>query len=144
MEINGLPVHPLVVHAAVVLGPIGALTALAYVVLPRWRDRLRWPMVVLALVATASIAAAFVTGVSFWNSRPDLHQIPSLATHRTRGRTLFWVSLPFGVLAVATGWLHLRRGALRVGLDVLLGAAALAVLVLVLLTGEAGARSVWG
>ena len=34
MEINGLPLHPLVVHAAVVFGPLAALTALAYVVPP--------------------------------------------------------------------------------------------------------------
>ncbi|MFC4783807.1 DUF2231 domain-containing protein [Nocardioides sp. MAHUQ-72] len=144
MEINGLPLHPLVVHAAVVFGPVGALAALGYVALPGWRDRLRWPMVALALLAAASIAAAFVTGNSFYNSRPDLHQLPSLATHRTRGRLLFWVTLPFVALALAAGWQHARAGALRVVLDVLLGLAALAVLVLVVLTGDAGARSVWG
>ena len=32
MEINGLPLHPLVVHAAVVFGPLAALAALAYAV----------------------------------------------------------------------------------------------------------------
>ena len=54
MEINGLPLHPLVVHAAVVFGPLAALAALAYVVLPAWRDRLRWPMVVLALMGSTT------------------------------------------------------------------------------------------
>ena len=48
MEINGLPLHPLVVHAAVIFGPLAAVAALAFLV-PRWRDRLRWPMVVLAV-----------------------------------------------------------------------------------------------
>jgi uncharacterized membrane protein len=144
MEIAGLPLHPLVVHAAVVFGPLGALAALGYVAMPRWRDRLRWPMVVLAVVATGSIVVAYVTGLSFYNSRPDLHQISSLATHRSRGRVLFWVTLPFGVLAVVAGWQHARTGALRLLLDGLLGAAALVVLVLVVLTGDAGARSVWG
>ena len=42
MEINGLPLHVLIVHAAVVFGPLAALSALAYVGLPSWRDRLRW------------------------------------------------------------------------------------------------------
>ena len=60
MEINGLPLHPLVVHAAVIFGPIAALTALAFLV-PRWRLRLRWPMVGLALVATASIVPRVLT-----------------------------------------------------------------------------------
>ena len=55
MEINGLPLHPLVVHAAVVFGPLGALLALGYVSLPARRDRLRLPMLGLALTsATAS------------------------------------------------------------------------------------------
>ena len=35
MEINGLPLHPLAVHAAVVFGPLAALLALAYAVLLR-------------------------------------------------------------------------------------------------------------
>jgi hypothetical protein len=145
MEINGLPLHPLVVHAAVVFGPLGALAALAYVALPGWRDRLRWPMVLLAAVATGSIVAAYFTGVSFYNSRPDLHSLPELATHRSRGRLTFWLTLPFGVIAVATGvWLHGRAGVLWVVPQALLGVSALAVLVLVVLTGDAGARSVWG
>ena len=54
MEIGGLPLHPLVIHAAVVFGPLGALSALGYAVLARWRDRLRWPMLVLALLATGA------------------------------------------------------------------------------------------
>ena len=106
MEINGLPLHPLVVHAAVVFGP-AALTALAYVVLPAWRDRLRWPMVVLALIGTGAIAAAYFTGMNFFNSRPpELQQLEILQTHRTRAIRLFWVTLGFGVLAVLAAWLH--------------------------------------
>ena len=142
MEINGLPLHPLVVHAAVVFGPLAALGALAYVLLPGWRDRLRWPMVVVALLGTGAIVAAYFTGISFYNSRPDLHQLPSLATHKSRGRMLFWITLPFGVLAAVTGvW---RDGAARLVPNVVLGVAALVVLVQVVLTADAGARSVWG
>jgi len=37
-EFNGLPLHVLVVHAAVVFGPLAALSALAYVGLPKYRD----------------------------------------------------------------------------------------------------------
>ena len=43
MEIAGLPLHPLVVHAAVVLIPLTALLAVAFAVLPRWRWLVRWP-----------------------------------------------------------------------------------------------------
>lgn len=144
MEINGLPLHPLVVHAAVVFGPLAALTALAYVVLPAWRDRLRWPMVVLALMGTGAITAAYFTGMNFFNSRPpELQQLEILQTHRTRAIRLFWVTLGFGVLAVLAAWLHTRTGVVRVVLNVLLGLAALAVLALAVLAGDSGSRAVW-
>ena len=145
MEINGLPLHPLVVHAAVVFGPLAALTALAYVVLPAWRDRLRWPMVVLALMGTGAITAAYFTGMNFFNSRPpELQQLEILQTHRTRAIRLFWVTLGFGVLAVLAACLHTRTGAVRVVLNVLLGLAAVAVIVLAVMAGDAGSRAVWG
>jgi uncharacterized membrane protein len=144
MEINGLPLHPLVVHAAVVFGPLAAIVALAYVVLPAWRDRLRWPMVVLALIGTGAIATAYVTGLNFFNSRPpELQQLEILQTHRTRAIRLFWVTLGFGVLAVLAAWLHTRTGVVRVVLNVLLGLAALAVLALAVLAGDSGSRAVW-
>ena len=144
MEINGLPLHPLVVHAAVVFGPLAALTALAYVVLPAWRDRLRWPMVVLALMGTGAITAAYFTGMNFFNSRPpELQQLEILQTHRTRAIRLFWVTLGFGILAVLAAWLHTRTGVVRVVLNVLLGLAALAVLALAVLAGDSGSRAVW-
>ena len=144
MEINGLPLHPLVVHAAVVFGPLAAIAALVYVAVPTWRDRVRWPMVVLALVATASIVAAYLTGNNFLDQKPQLRTSPQVQTHEHRAGQLLWVTIAFGVIALATGWLNARSGALRILLDVLLGLAAIALLVLVALTGEAGARAVWG
>ena len=44
MEINGVPLHPLVVHAVVVFAPLAALFGIAYAVLPNWRWALRWPL----------------------------------------------------------------------------------------------------
>lgn len=143
MEINGLPLHPLVVHAAVIFTPIAALTALAYLV-PRWRVMLRWPMVALAVIATGAIVTAYFTGINFLNHKPELRTSPQVQNHQHHARQLLWVTLAFGVIALASGWFTTRTGALRVVLDVLLGVAAVAVLVLVFLTGEAGARAVWG
>ncbi len=143
MEISGLPLHPLVVHAAVVFGPTGALTALAYAVLPRWRDRLRLPMVALALLATGSVVAAFLTGRNFLESRPELGQKPMVQTHEARAELLLWLTLGFGLVALLTGWLHGRTGPVRVVSWAVLGLAAAAVLVQVVLTGDAGARAVW-
>jgi uncharacterized membrane protein len=143
MEINGLPLHPLVVHAAVVFGPIAALTALAFLV-PRWRLRLRWPMVAVALLATGLIVAAYLTGDNFLEHKPELRASPQVQIHEDRAVQLLWVTIAFGALALVSGWLATRTGALRIVLDVLLGVAAVLVLALVFLTGEAGARAVWG
>ncbi len=144
MEISGLPLHPLVVHAAVIFGPIGALTALAYAVLPRWRDRLLKPMVALALLATGSVVAAYLTGKNFLDSRPALGREQLVLTHQDRAELLLLLTLAFGVIALVAGWLHTRaEGASRVAVQVVLGLAAAAVLVQVVLTGDAGARAVW-
>jgi hypothetical protein len=143
MEINGLPLHPLVVHAAVVFGPLAAVAALGYLV-PRWRDGLRWPMVVLAVLATGAIVVAYLSGGDFLDSKPELSTSPQVQEHEERAKLLLWTTLAFGVVALAAGWLHSRTGAVRVVIDVLLGILALAVLVLVVRTGDSGARAVWG
>ncbi|MEJ7706922.1 MAG: hypothetical protein WKF82_06310 [Nocardioidaceae bacterium] len=54
-EINGLPVHPLAVHAAVVMVPL-ALLGVRFVV-PPLRERSRVP---LAIVAPLAAVSAFV------------------------------------------------------------------------------------
>jgi hypothetical protein len=147
MEINGLPLHPLVVHAAVIAGPVAALTAILYVVLPSWRDRLRWPMLALAFVATASIWVAFLTGQDFRDSKDFFTQGPladKVDKHAGLAGTLRWVTSGFFVAALLSAWWHTRGGAVRVLLGVLLAAGAVATLVYVVLTGDAGARAVWG
>lgn len=143
MEINGLPLHPLVVHAAVVFGPLAAVAALGYLV-PRWRDRLRWPLVALALVATGAIVVAYFSGGDFLDSKPELSASPQVEAHEELGEQLLWVALGFGLVALLAAWLHRRTGALRIVLDVLVAVGAIAVVVMVIRTGEAGARAVWG
>ncbi|GAB3196287.1 hypothetical protein GCM10027062_05190 [Nocardioides hungaricus] len=143
MEINGLPLHPLIVHAAVVFGPLAGLAALAYLV-PRWRDWVRWPMLVLAVIATGSLVIAYFSGGNLLDSKPELESSPQVQTHESLGGQLLWISLAFGLVAVVSGWIDARSGALRVVLDVLLAVAAVVLLVWVFRTGEAGARAVWG
>lgn len=144
MEINGLPLHPLVIHAAVVFGPLAAVAALLYAVVPRWRDRLRWPMAVLAVLAGGAIVTAYVTGRNFLGSKPELEGLSQVQTHADRAWITLWVTLGFVVVALVAAYLHERRGPLRVGVSAVLVVAALATLVSVVLTGDAGARAVWG
>lgn len=148
MEINGLPLHPLAVHAAVVLAPLVALLALASLV-PSWRDRLRWPLVVGAVVAIGAVVLAFVSGNSFRNANEFFSTPPSEITrqidhHHSLALKLLWTSIGFSAVALVSGLLHPKQGALRWLLGVLLAAGAVAVIVLVALTGDAGAKAVWG
>ncbi len=62
--IGGLPVHALVVHAVVVLGPLAALLLVGYAARPGWRAGLRWPTVGLSAVAAVSAAVATSSGES--------------------------------------------------------------------------------
>ncbi|MFG1928252.1 DUF2231 domain-containing protein [Cryptosporangium sp. NPDC048952] len=58
-KVFGLPAHPLVVHAAVVLVPIAVLSAFAYVLVPRLRPKIGWVLALSSLAgAGASIVAA--------------------------------------------------------------------------------------
>jgi uncharacterized membrane protein len=146
-EINGLPLHPLVVHAAVVLGPLAALAALAYVGLPKHRDKLRWVALVTVLLGTASIWAAYLTGNNFF-SNGDFDTFSQkiqdrIATHQSYARTLRWITTGFAAVTVLATWLHSRTGPARIVLGLLVVVGAVLTLVWVALTGEAGARAVW-
>jgi hypothetical protein len=154
MEINGVPLHPLVVHAAVVFVPLAALAAILLVV-PRWRWVVRWPALVLAVGGAAAVQTAVMTGKTFEKIR-HVESSPLVHTHQQWGQRLQIAMWIFAVLAVVAFWAlpvvaRLSGGTDRAGgavalekpLMVLLPIAAVAVLVLVVLTGDAGARAVW-
>ena len=146
VKIDGLPIHPLIVHAAVVFTPLAALAALGYALVPRWRERLRIVMAILVGVALVSIVAAYLSGNDFRNSKAFYRQGEigdRVDTHRHLARLLLWTTIPFAVIGFASAWVHTREGGLRLVLNGLLAISAVAVLVLVFLTGEAGAKAVW-
>jgi hypothetical protein len=147
-EINGLPLHPLVVHAAVVLGPLAALAALAYVGWPRQRDLLRWVALVAVLLATATIWAAYLTGNNFFTHGDFNHFSQKIQdrihTHQSYARTLRWITSGFALVTVLATGLHDRTGTTRLVLGLLVAIGAVLTMIWVVLTGEAGARAVWG
>ncbi len=59
---NGLPVHPLVVHAAVVLIPLTMIGTILIVVRRKWRKTLGWWVVGLSAVSLACAVAAKESG----------------------------------------------------------------------------------
>ncbi|MDH5279339.1 MAG: hypothetical protein OEW53_09900, partial [Actinomycetota bacterium] len=56
--IGDVPVHPLVVHAVVVLLPLAALGVLVLVVVPRWRPTFAPLVLGVTVVATALVPVA--------------------------------------------------------------------------------------
>lgn len=144
---NGLPLHPLVVHAAVLLTPVAALLALA-LVRPSWRERLRWP-------SAAAVAAAWLL---VWLARASGTALQTSIKGRLRGTTegvavnrhieyadrLNYALFALLVVVVVFAWL-LPKLAKPVGT---IGAVVIAVLALLVLgltaqTGEQGARAAW-
>jgi hypothetical protein len=154
MEIDGLPLHPLVVHAAVVLIPLTAFLAVALAVLPGWRWLVRWPTALLS-VATVGIAYLATTSGE-WLER-DEHLDQLVREHAGRGERLAQLTIVLAVVVLASAFLLPGASGLATGrgampnrfavadkvLPVLLVLAAVVVLVQVYLTGESGARAVW-
>ncbi len=153
MEINGVPLHPLVVHAVVVLGPLAALAGLAYAAVPRWRWLLRWPLVVLALVTAVAAVLATQAGEALLEARPELE--PLVEEHEDHGELMRNVALAYVLVSTLAAWalggvsaLASGRGArttrFGVPVAVLLALSAVALLVVLFLAGDSGARAVWG
>lgn len=153
MEINGVPAHPLVVHTAVVFVPLAALAAIALVV-PRWRAAVRWPALVLAVVAALGAQAAVLTGGDLQQSRGI--SSPLVQDHSMWGERVLIAAYVMAALVVVA-FLVLpvrdrsggearsgRAAVLATPLVVLLPVVAVVAVVLVVVTGDLGAQSVWG
>ncbi|TYL45922.1 hypothetical protein FXB39_15535 [Nocardioides sp. BGMRC 2183] len=146
MEINGVPLHPLVVHAAVIFTPLAALAGLGYAV-PAWREWLRWPLVVLAAISLVSIWVAYFSGEDLREERFATAAGPfadKLDTHEEWAGRLRIGGTVFAVVTFVAAWLHTRTGPTRTVLAALVAITALVTLVLVILTGDAGAQATWG
>ena len=148
-----MPLHPLVVHAVVVLGPLAALTGLVYAAVPKWRWLLRWPLVVLAVVAAGASVLATQSGESLLESRPEL--APIVEEHEESGELMRNVALGYAGLSALAAWalggvsaLASGKGAretrLGIPVAVLLAVGAVALLVTAYLAGDSGAKAVWG
>ena len=161
MEIAGLPLHPLVVHAAVVLGPLASLVGLAYAARPSWRWALRWPLVVLAVAAFAGVVLAWFSGRAYLDELavpPEAVPLyDRLQAHQDRAGVLLGLSASFVVDAALAAWALRGPSALASGRGggedrrpwswvalVLLVAGSVAVVAVTVWTGHVGAQAVHG
>jgi len=134
----GLPVHPLVVHFAIVLLILGALGFVAIVLIPRWRGALGWATIG---ILGAGVIAAFAAGESgeALSARVGLPQ-----EHAEWGDRLFPVSIALFVIALA--WYLWQRRASGVGVTIVgvIGIlVAVGTIALTTVVGHTGAEAVW-
>jgi hypothetical protein len=139
-DLFGLPLHPLVVHAVVVLVPLVTAGMVLAVVSTAWGDRLR---LVLAVLATVAAASAFVARASGQSLLARVPGSPEVARHADLADTLPWFLLGSAALVVAWAWARSqRRPATAIGITAALGSAGATIWTV--LVGHSGAESVWG
>ncbi|MBK6885440.1 MAG: hypothetical protein IPH03_02665 [Tetrasphaera sp.] len=152
--IMGLPVHILVIHAVVVLGPIAALMAMAYAARPAWRAALKWPLVVGALATgvTGLVAGESGEQLEARVRAADAGDAAALALvhdHAEAGDLTKVLCLVFMVVVLAAVfWAIPATGRARAGAVNLLAVAAvvlasLAAMGSITWTGHTGAKAAW-
>jgi uncharacterized membrane protein len=160
--IGGLPLHPLVVHATVVLVGLAVLGALAIMVFPRARRRYGSLVVVTAVVATVCTVLAEQSGEALEHALP---RNPAIEAHAAAGDYLkLWMAPLMIAVAIfvlmhrradrtarleATGTtsalaLAGRQRAPAIGVAVVTVVLAWGTALVVFQTGDLGARAVLG
>src|SRR5262245_58538616 len=149
-EINGLPVHPLVVHAAVVLVPLAALLGVLFAI-PRTRAWSRLPLLLVSLAALVSVYVARQSGFKLQQALIREGSAGGVAgqligTHRMRASYLFYFMIGFAILAVVAYVVTRSAKAnqtlvLVISVLLVIGSGLLAFQVY--RVGEIGARAVW-
>jgi uncharacterized membrane protein len=144
--INGIPVHPLVVHAAVVLVPLTALGLIAMAIWPRFSARYGWLVVASGVVAAGSSFAAKESGEVLEGRVGE----PGF-DHAELG-DLMPIFAAVLLVAVVVLWLIDRsapaegpapRRGLRITVAIVGVLIALGNLLWVYRVGDSGAKSVW-
>ena len=153
MTVNGLPLHPLLVHAVVVGLPLAALALVLHAIWPAARARLGIVTPLAALVVLIFVPITQKAGEALKASLPGLN----VSEHQERGEALLPWSIALLVVSLAVWAFHgplttvlQRNGEVKhqTLITVILIVASLAVaigsVVQVVLTGDSGARAVWG
>ncbi len=151
-QINGLPVHALVLHAAVIFVPLLALGAIAYALVALWRPKIAWTLAALAVVAPLSTLVAKLSGSKLYDrlvaNGVKGKDLQLLDDHMEFGDRTFAFALALGIVSLVVVVLNWRRpGTLPriadLGLAVVLIALAVISAYYVVRTGDSGATAVW-
>ena len=143
MDLSGSSMHSVAAYAAVLLGMAGPVVAIIYSLRIELRDFWRRPMMVAAVLTLAAVVTAYVSGDRLVTAHPELLRDPQVRPHLEYADRVLLPGAGFFVVAILTGTLNPRTGALRVMLPMLLTGFSVLVLTLILLSGDAGARTLW-
>ena len=139
--IAGLPVHPLAVHAVVVLLPLAALATIAVSVRAAWRPYAKYLVGVNLLVLVAAFVAR-QSGEALYERISSFGENELAATHADYGSVLplFALGLVVAAAVVAAAASRPRLAPVAVVVAVVAGLAGIGWTVV---TGDSGARAVW-
>ena len=143
-SVAGLPLHPLVIHASIVLIPLVAIGALVMSYLPSFSRRYGKLILFIALFAQLSLFLAKVTGEAFEEILDK-----DMGNHAELGEIAPFITLPMVALTYLR-WRLDRSGAtvgsvwVRRLTSLALIVASLASIAVIVLVGHSGAESVWG
>jgi hypothetical protein len=156
-KIGNLPLHPLVIHAAVIGIPLAILLAFLFA-FPKTRAWARWPLAIVGVGATAVTFVARQSGLALEASlgiRPPSPVATLIAKHYQLGNQLLYIMIGFTVIALLNIFLvspstagdtpgaSTQPAIVRVVLPILLLVVALVALVWVVRVGDLGATAVW-
>ena len=166
MEINnlfGLPAHPLLVHAPIVLVPLCFIAAIFMAIKPEWRRRFGIPTAVLAVVSAISVQLAIGSGEELEHRVRESNLIEKHSQIAENARPFVFL-FALALVGIAVWDFVQRRKATQAGSDVdtaeagtsaakasklvsvamvvtvLLGAASTYMIVQ---TGHSGAKATW-
>ncbi|MFN8080670.1 MAG: DUF2231 domain-containing protein [Kineosporiaceae bacterium] len=137
----GLPLHPLVVHAVVILLPLAAVLTVAVAVKPDWRRFAPQLAVLNGVVLVAAFTAA-QSGESLEHRVRQLSEPAGLHDHAEMGDTLVAFAFALFVGAGVIWWARTRATLAKVvaGLAVV---GAVATIGMTVVVGHSGATLVW-
>ncbi|MCF2529924.1 DUF2231 domain-containing protein [Yinghuangia soli] len=154
----GLPVHVLILHAAVIGVPVAALATAAVAVRPVWLPKFGWWVVGLDAVILLVVFVTRESGQEFAERLfPDpASRSPQLRTHIARGEDMLWYAIALFVVALALVFVARQRDRgdmFRPGgnfpaflvptVAVLAVAAAVLATIQVIRVGHSGSSAVW-
>jgi hypothetical protein len=146
ITVAGVPAHPLLVHAVVVLIPLAALGAVALAVQPSWSRPYGLLVAAGALAGAVTATLAKIAGDQLEAALDVTAEFaPVIAQHGRLGLFTVVAAWPFAVLATGAAVLARRAdGSVPRVVGALSALSGLAAITVTVLAGHTGVQAVWG